>query len=95
LKAAGQKDLVLQDPRPFVVFSDFGDNALIFEVYFWISVRSIIERRRIESSVRFQIDDLFRDKGIIIAFPQRDVHLGTQRPLEFRLVNENIVPKNT
>ena len=25
--------------------------------------------------MRFRIDDLFREAGIVIAFPQRDVHL--------------------
>lgn len=80
---------VLHDPEPFVLFSDLGDNALIFEVYFWISIRQIIERRVIESQVRFQIDALFREAGIVIAFPHRDVHLDTQQPLELRLIEMN------
>jgi potassium efflux system protein len=86
LKAAAENEKVLKNPEPFVIFGDFGDNALIFEVYFWISIRRVIERRLIESSMRFRIDDLFREAGIVIAFPQRDVHLDTQRPLEFRLL---------
>jgi potassium-dependent mechanosensitive channel len=80
---------VLHSPEPFVLFSDFGDNALIFEIYFWISIRQIIERRMIESQVRFHIDELFRKAGIVIAFPQRDVHLDTQQPLELRLIETN------
>ena len=74
------------EPAPFVLFNDFGDNALIFEVYFWISVRAVIERRMIESSLRFRIDELFREAGIVIAFPQRDVHLDAQGPLELRML---------
>ncbi|MFC1534555.1 mechanosensitive ion channel family protein [Thermodesulfobacteriota bacterium] len=88
LKAAGENEKVLKDPEPFVVFNDFGDNALIFEVYFWIVISSIIERRLIESSVRFRIDDLFREADIVIAFPQRDVHIDTQKPLELRLTGD-------
>jgi small-conductance mechanosensitive channel len=65
-----------------------GDNALIFDIYFWISIRQIIERRKIESSVRFHIDALFREAGLVIAFPQRDVHLDTQEPLQVRLIDE-------
>jgi small-conductance mechanosensitive channel len=80
---------VLNNPEPFVLFSDFGDNSLIFEVYFWISIRQTIERRMIESQVRFHIDELFREAGIVIAFPQRDVHLDTQQPLELRLIEMN------
>lgn len=86
IKAAKDNDKVLRDPEPFVVFADFGDNALTFEVYFWISIRRVIERRLIESEVRFRIDELFREAEIVIAFPQRDVHLDTSRPLEMRLI---------
>jgi len=35
----------------------------------------------------FHIDALFREAGIVIAFPQRDVHLDIQRPLELRIVD--------
>lgn len=88
LEATKGIENVLPEPGPFVLFSDFGDNALIFDVYFWISIRQIIERRKIESRVRFRIDALFREGGLVIAFPQRDVHLDTQRPLELRLIDE-------
>lgn len=84
-----ENEQVLDTPAPFVLFRDFGDNALIFEVYFWISIQQIIERRILESSVRFRIDSLFREAGIVIAFPQTDVHLDTQKPLELRLLNPN------
>ncbi len=87
LQAAQTNERVLPNPEPFVLFSDFGDNALIFEVYFWISIRQIIERRMIESNLRFRIDALFREADIVIAFPQRDVHLDTQQPLELRLID--------
>jgi small-conductance mechanosensitive channel len=42
--------------------------------------------RRVESDVRFRIDELCRARGINIAFPQRDVHLDTLKPLEVRVV---------
>lgn len=86
LKAARENDRVLEAPEPFVLFSDFGDNALIFDVYFWISIKRVIERKTIESSVRFRIDDLFREAEIVIAFPQRDIHLDTMKPLEFKIL---------
>ncbi len=87
LKAVQENDRVIKTPEPFVLFQDFGDNALIFDVFFWIQVNKIIERRTIESSVRFSIDDLFRKAGLVIAFPQQDVHLDTQKPLELKWVN--------
>jgi small-conductance mechanosensitive channel len=92
IQAARENEKILKSPEPFVVFSDFGDNALIFEVYFWITIQRIIERRLIESSIRFHIDALFREAGIVIAFPQRDVHLDTTRPLELRLMDKKMLP---
>ena len=53
----------------------------MFELHFWVSVRTLMERRTIESDIRFNIDHLFREAGIVIAYPQRDVHLFTQEPL--------------
>ncbi len=87
IQAVGEHKKVHKVPEPFVLFDDFGDNALIFQVHFWISMSRLMERRMIESAIRFRIDELFREAGIVIAFPQRDVHLDTQRPLEFRLVD--------
>jgi potassium efflux system protein len=82
---------VRKAPKPFVLFNDFGDNALIFDLYFWISMNRIMDRRVIESDIRFRIDELFREAGIVIAFPQRDVHLDVPKPLEFRIVKDEDV----
>lgn len=68
-----------------MLFSEFGDNALIFHVYFWVEIRRIIERREIESNVRFKIDELFAKEGLVIAFPQRDIHLDTLKPLQINI----------
>jgi small-conductance mechanosensitive channel len=83
-----EHEKVLKYPEPFVLFSEFGDNALIFEVYFWIRMQRIMERRRIESALRFRIDDLFREADLVIAFPQRDVHLDTTKPLDLRILKD-------
>ena len=60
-------------PAPEVVFIDFGDSALIFHLRFHIG--NILERIVIASDVRFAIDAAFREAGITIPFPQRDVHM--------------------
>jgi small-conductance mechanosensitive channel len=78
---------VLSEPAPRVVFEDFGDNALIFDAYFWAEVGGERYLREIRSSIRFRIDELFRDHDITIAFPQRDVHMNTLAPLEVRVVD--------
>jgi potassium efflux system protein len=88
IQAAGACNQVLNNPSPFVLFNDFADNALIFDIYFWIEVVGVMGRRIIQSTLRYKIDELFRTAGIVIAFPQRDVHLDTQGPVEVRLVDK-------
>lgn len=85
LAAVGGIDRVNPKPDPFVTFSDFGDNALLFHLVFWSKIQSIMDKRMILSQLRFRIDDLFNQSGIIIAFPQRDVHLDTTSPLKIRI----------
>jgi small-conductance mechanosensitive channel len=75
LRATDDHPDTLDDPKPVVVFEDFGDNALIFDSYFWIDAVGERDLRKVRSEVRFAISDLFDEAGIVIAFPQRDVHL--------------------
>ena len=93
VKAAVENGKVLREPEPFVLFRDFGDNALIFSLYFWVSMETMAEKLFVESNIRFRIDDLFREAGIVIAFPQRDVHLDTTRPLELKVVGPGGLPE--
>jgi small-conductance mechanosensitive channel len=86
-KAVKENRGVKKEPEPVVIFEDFGDSALIFEVYFWAELSSEREQRTIRSDIRFRIDELFRENGIVIAFPQRDVHLGNLSPLEIRMLD--------
>jgi small-conductance mechanosensitive channel len=53
-------------------------------------VERVIQRRTIESRLRYRIDDMFRQAGIVIAFPQQDVHLDTSRPLQVRLLDGDL-----
>jgi len=87
-KAASAEPAVLKDPEPIVLFSDFGDSALLFEVHFWTKMRSIMDRWRTESRLRFIITDLFEKEGIVIAFPQCDIHLNTVKPVEITMVDQ-------
>lgn len=91
-RAAEEHGRILKNPQPEVVFTDFGDNALGFEVMFWTSVTRPHDLVRIQSDLRFKIDKLFREAHISISFPQRDVHLDTVRPLEVRLTGDPSEP---
>jgi small-conductance mechanosensitive channel len=63
---------VLKDPKPVVLFMDFGDSSLNFRLAF--SVKDSFNARFPKSDIRFEIDRLFREHNITIPFPQRDVH---------------------
>lgn len=60
-------------PKPFVLFTNFGNSSLDFELIFWSEKEFSIER--IKSNIRKQIDKKFRENNITIPFPQRDVHI--------------------
>jgi len=87
--ATDEHERILEEPAPVVLFEAFGDNSLVFQVYFWVRIRRPFERRQVESDLRFAIEAKFREAGITIAFPQRDVHLDTLRPLDVRVVGDS------
>jgi small-conductance mechanosensitive channel len=73
INCANEHDEVSKKPAPFVKFEDFGESSLDFELYFWTSNNFGVEI--IKSDLRFMIDKKFREKGIQIPFPQRDLHI--------------------
>lgn len=66
---------VLESPEPAIFFQDFGDNALMFEVYFWINSQVEGGLRLVSSNIRFALNREFQQYDIVIAYPQRDIHL--------------------
>ncbi len=88
-QAATEHPAVNERPKPFVWFNDFADNSLSFQVHFWINARTTTQMRKIETDVRLAIDRLFREQEVIIAFPQRDLHIQSLRPLEFRMIRDD------
>jgi len=80
--AATEHPRSLPNPTPIAVFQDFGDSALLFEVRFWIRYDEQTDRSRIKSDLRFRINELFAENGIVIAFPQIDVHFDPIGPGE-------------
>ncbi len=65
--------LVLEDPRPVVLLMDFGDSAINFEARCWLrDVNFMLSAR---SAMNFEIVERFREEGIVIPFPQRDVRI--------------------
>ena len=67
---------VVNPETVLVLFEDFGDSSLNFSVYFY--VENGMKSPRIQSNIRFKIDELFRQNKISIPFPQRDIHIINQ-----------------
>jgi small-conductance mechanosensitive channel len=87
-QAAEQHGQILKSPPPGVSFTEFSDHAMQFELSFWLKM-SLADRGKVESDLRFKIDELFSNRGIVIAHPQRDVHLNLMRPVEVRLTESS------
>ncbi|WP_321492893.1 mechanosensitive ion channel domain-containing protein [uncultured Desulfobacter sp.] len=85
---ASELSIILENPKPFVVFTDFGDNALGFELRFWVRVKGEPEMARTTSQVRFKIYEVLEENDIVISFPQRDIHLDTASPLKIELLGK-------
>ena len=64
---------VLHSPEPQVLFRSFGDSSLDFELCAWVA--DLDTRGQVASDLRQDIDRQFRQAGIEIPFPQRDLHV--------------------
>lgn len=64
---------VVSYPEVYVLFTDFGDSSLNFELRAYLS--NVEDRLNTGSDLRFAINDAFREHGIEIPFPQRVVHM--------------------
>jgi len=74
LSAGRENPNTLQEPAPTVFLEKFGENSIDFELVVWSSEMSA-RPRRYRSDLNFAIEQRFREAGIEIAFPQRDLHI--------------------
>ena len=75
-----------------VIFEDFGDNAMVFALYFWVDLGPTVNSQQVMSDLRFMIEKRFGEGGIVIAFPQRDVRLDASKPLRVEVVPPAPIP---
>jgi potassium efflux system protein len=73
LKCAKDNIFSLKNPEPNVIFKDFADSALLFELRFFI--KNIGDVHKASTAMRFEIWDALKKKNIEISFPQRDLHI--------------------
>jgi small-conductance mechanosensitive channel len=70
-------------PEPMILFREFGESSLNFDLRFWTSDSSTW--MELQSSVNVEINNAFKKAGIEIPFPQRDLHL---RSVDKKVVGE-------
>ncbi|WP_436515706.1 mechanosensitive ion channel family protein [Ekhidna sp. To15] len=80
MKVAEENEHVLTHPTPHVFFDEFGDSSLNFTLAIWTSTFTD-KPRRLKSELYFAIFEKFKEKGIEIPFPQRDVHIKSKESL--------------
>lgn len=81
--AAQAHPKVLTDPPPRLTFEEFGDNALILRLRVYLDDMDV--RLDTMTELHQAINDQCEAAGIVIAFPQRDIHMDTSQPLELIL----------
>jgi potassium efflux system protein len=66
-------DMILDDPAPDVIFREFGNSSLnLIARYFF---NDVDRRAFLLHDLHMKINDAFKENGIVIAFPQIDVHM--------------------
>ena len=86
LDIAERHGLTLANPVPQVLFEDFGSDALLFGLYVWVEIKPEVSWKTIASDLRYMIYKTMTEQGIVIAFPQRDIHIDTSGTLEVRVL---------
>jgi small-conductance mechanosensitive channel len=69
LDIANKHKSILSNPEPTIIFNDFGDNAIIFQLYF--ALNSSFASNIVKSDLRYEIFEEFHKHNIEIPFPQR------------------------
>jgi small-conductance mechanosensitive channel len=74
LEVASEHKGILASPPPDVIFLEFGDSSLNFDLRVWTS-DYITKPKILRSDLNFAIRKKFKERGIEIPFPQRDIHI--------------------
>jgi small-conductance mechanosensitive channel len=74
LAVAQDNSAVLKHPEPDVIFTEFGDSSLNFNLRVW-TTELIQKPDTLRSQIYFEIFKRFRENGVEIPFPQRDLHI--------------------
>ncbi|MAU41218.1 MAG: mechanosensitive ion channel protein MscS [Kordiimonas sp.] len=93
VEAAREHPRCSEKPGPECFLMDFGDSSINFVLHFWVD-DIIAGRRRPRSDVLFSIWRKFKEAGIEIPFPQRDIHVKTSLPLSGAMATSDMTPSS-
>ena len=88
LEAAAEHPKALRDPSPVVLFNEFGDSSLNFELGVWTQEMTATPIH-FTSQMNFIIEQKLRENDIEIPFPQRDLHVRSGLPAAAEASNED------
>jgi len=74
LEVANAESGVLKTPEPKVLFDSFGDSSINFLLRVW-SLEHSNRPRGFKSDINYAIFEKFKEHGVEIPYPQRDLHL--------------------
>jgi len=78
----------LTEPESLITFDEFGDNSLLISLRFFLD--QLEQRLIVASDMRSEINRRFNEAGIVVAFPQRDIHFDANQPLEIKMVGKDV-----
>jgi small-conductance mechanosensitive channel len=76
LELLGESEHILKYPAPDVLFGEFGSSAILVKVFFWVA--DAREGNQVKSEMIAAIDTHFQKMGIVIPFPQQELHIFNQ-----------------
>lgn len=74
LKLAEQEPVCLEEPKPFVVVTDFGPSSVDLQFSVWVPQDKVLDGR---SSIMVAIKKMLDREGIEIPFPHTSVYAGS------------------
>ena len=92
LAVAVKHGQILERPEPEVRFEEFGESTLVFKILYWVDATKT-QRERLDSDLRFMVDKALNEAGITLAFPQRDIHFDSSRPLQVEVASSPVQPE--
>jgi small-conductance mechanosensitive channel len=73
VEVADKNESILKLPKPYVLFNEFGDSSLNFELRCWTD--DFDNWIFVASDLHVEVNNALKEAGITIPFPQRDVHM--------------------